>query len=85
MISTQLDFWQEELEASPWQGQSPRALTRGSKVLFLRREPQKADRFFVDPDQYDLFRAVRKGPHQYDGAPSLLPLPGRARAFLRGG
>jgi len=55
----------------PWMGCSPRALTKIHKALFLRREPQKDDRFFVDPDQYDLFRAVRKMPHQYDGAPLL--------------
>jgi len=70
----QLDLWEDEVAAQPWRGQSPRALTRGSKALFLRRKPQKADRFFVDPDQYDLFAAAEKLLH-YRGAPPLLPLP----------
>ena len=59
----------------PWEGKSPRALTRVNMSLFLRREPQKDDRFAVDPNQYDLFRAAIKGRPQYGGAPSLLPLP----------
>ena len=62
------------LSSIPWGGQSPRALTQAAKALFLRREPQKDDRFFVDPDQFDLFHAAMKGPLQYGGAPSLLPL-----------
>ena len=85
MISSQLDLWQAELDGLPWQGRSPRGLTRGSEVLFLRREPQKDDRFFVDPFQMDLFHAAITGPPRYEGAPSLLPLPGRSRAFSRGG
>ena len=55
----------------PWQGASPRLLTRGAKGLFLRRKPQKDDRFFVDPDQFDLFRAAIKGRRRYGGAPLL--------------
>jgi len=61
----------------PWGGQSPRALTRAAKALFLRREPQKDDRFFVDPDQYDMFPAAIRRRFRYGGAPSLLPLPRR--------
>jgi len=74
-ISTQLDLWESELAVLPWRGQSPRGLTRIAKALFLRREPQKDDRFFVDPDQYDLFRAAKKRPPSYRGAPLLVPLP----------
>jgi len=77
MNSSQLDLWQVELDALPWQGRSPRALTKCKKALFLRREPQKDDCFFVDPDQMDLFHAAKKGPRRYAGAPSLLPLPRR--------
>jgi len=56
----------------PWGGASPRSLTRGRKALFLRRKPQKDERFFVDPEQYDLFRRrQRKAPWKYQGAPSL--------------
>ena len=75
----QLDLWQAELDALPWQGQSPRALTRVSKVLFLRRKPQKDDCFFADPDQFDLFRAAISGRLRYGGAPSLY------EHLLRGG
>ncbi len=74
MIAMQLDLWQSQLESLPWMGRSPRELTRGSIALFLRREPQKDERFFVDPAQLDLFRAVkRKAPWKYQGAPFLLP------------
>ena len=59
----------------PWGGRAPRELTKIRKTLFLRREPQKDDRFFVDPGQYDLFLAAIRGRRQYGGAPSLLPLP----------
>ena len=58
----------------PWNGASPRDLTRVGLGLFLRREPQKDDRFFVDPRQYDLFRAAIPGRRRYGGAPTLLPL-----------
>ncbi len=58
----------------PWNGRSPRSLTKIQKALFLRREPQKDDRFFVDADQYDLFRAAIPGRPQYGGAPLLIPL-----------
>ncbi len=61
-------------KAVPWEGRSPRDLTKGKKLLFLRQEPQKDDRYFVDPSQYDLFRAAIKGRPRYGGAPSLLPL-----------
>jgi len=75
MNSTQLDLWEPEVNALPWRGVSPRALTRAAKALFLSREAQKDDRFFVDPNQLDLFRAVRKRRPQYGGAPTLRRLP----------
>ena len=74
----QLDLWEAELVKLPWRGQSPRVLTRASKALFFRREPRKDDRFFVDPNQYDLFRAAIPGRPQYGGAPTLQPLPRRS-------
>ena len=73
MNSSQLDLWQAELDALPWQGQSSRVLTRSRKALFLRREPQKDDCFFVDPDQFDLWLTAKKAPRIYRGAPLLLP------------
>ena len=76
MNSDQLDLFEAELSRLPWRGQSPRALTKVQKGLFSRREPQKDDNFFIDPDQTDLFLAAitRRPP----GAPTLLPLLRRA-------
>jgi len=68
----QLDLWPSEVSRIPWGGRSPRSLTRANLSLFLRREPQKDDRFFVDPNQYDLIRAAIPGRPQYGGAPLLL-------------
>ena len=77
LIAPQLDLWEEELSALPWRGVRPRVLTRGWRVLFLRREPQKDDCFFVDSDQSDMWATVKKGPPGSSrGAPLLLPLTG---------
>ncbi len=73
--SEQLDLWEADVRAMPWRGRSPRALTRGNKALFLSREAQKHERFFVDPAQSDMFLAAKREPPRYEGAPSLLPLP----------
>jgi len=78
MIAMQLELGLGLVDL-PWGGQSPRSLTRSAKALFLKRERQKEDRFFVDPDQMDLFRAAKAVPPEYQGAPSLLPLPARDR------
>jgi len=59
----------------PWGGKSARGLTRGAKVLFLRREAQEDDSFVADPNQYDLFLAAIRGRPRYGGAPTMLPLP----------
>jgi len=80
MIAMQLEL-DLGLVDLPWGGRSPRSLTRSAKALFLKRERQKDDRFFVDPDQLDLFREAKAGPPQYEGAPSLLPLPPRGRRY----
>ena len=74
---SQLDLFPEEVARIPWYGTSPRALTRVAFSLFLRREPQKDDCFFVDPDQGDLFLEATRGSRALPGAPSLLPLPPR--------
>ncbi len=74
-------FRQLELELDdarvriPWGGQTPRSLTKVQKALFLSQAAKKCKRFFVDPEQTDLFRAAKKGPPRYEGAPSLFPLP----------
>ncbi len=72
MNSSQLDLWPLEVARLPWGGRSPRALTKVQMLLFSRREPQKDDRFFVDPDQRDLFHAAIKGPRRSVGAPLLV-------------
>jgi len=76
--SSQLDLWQRGLDDLPWGGRSPRALTKGRLALFLRREPLKDERFFVDPDQLELFPAAKKRRVSLP-APSLLPLPRKGR------
>jgi len=78
MMLAQLDLWEAQLALLPWRGISPRELTRSRKALFLRREPQKPERFFVDPEQLDLLPAAIKRPSPvWGGVPSLLPLPRR--------
>ncbi len=69
----------EDVAVLPWYGRSPRSLTEARKALFLRREPQKDERFFVDADQVDMFRRRRKKAPLHRGAPSLVPLPRRGR------
>jgi len=70
-------------KAVPWGGRSPRDLTReGIRRIFEARAGEKHESFFVDPDQFDLFRAAIRGRRRYGGAPTLLPLP-RERLFLR--
>ena len=72
--SEQLDLglFKEE----PWDGRSPRSLTRVGLGLFSEQERQKSDRFFVDPDQTDMFRRrQKKAPRVSRGAPLLVPLP----------
>ena len=76
LATAQVDLWESQLEALPWRGRSPRSLTKVRIALFLRREPQNDDGFFVDPDQYDLFRAAIQGRPRYGGAPLLFPLRG---------
>ena len=71
IYSDQLDLFELEVAALPWRGVSPRALTKGARSLFFSQEAQKADRFFVDADQVDLFLEAKRGPPRYEGAPSL--------------
>ena len=73
----------DERTLIPWEGVSPRELTKGRSSLFFRREPQNDDGFFVDPEQYDLFHAAIEGRYRYGGAPLLLPLPARRRVVFR--
>jgi len=72
-VNAQLDLWESELVKLPWRGRNPRSLTRGSEALFLRREPEKDERFFVDPKQLEIvWRRQKKAPWAYQGAPLLV-------------
>ncbi len=58
----------------PWEGRSPRALTRGSKWAIFKQQGVKSMGDFVDPEQYDLWRRIKKAPRGYRGAPLLVPI-----------
>ena len=76
MNSVQLELWTEAelrecMRGIPWDGRSPRGLTRARQALFSRREPQKTPAIF-DVDQLPLFpRLVTNAPWVYQGAPLL--------------
>jgi len=55
----------------PWDGRSPRSLTRSAKALFLRREPQKASDT-VDGEQLLIWPVSAKRAPRLRGAPLLL-------------
>jgi len=75
VISTQLDLPFGEWLREPWGGKSPRVLTRGYILLYLRREPLKDDRFFKDPNQLEMFPVAMSVPGSETRVPSLLPFP----------
>ncbi len=60
----------------PWEGRSPRELTRVRIVLFSSGEAQKSVSDLVSPERPEIGRPTM-GPLRYEGAPSLLPLPRR--------
>ena len=69
-----LDLFQGE----PWDGRSPRYLTRARNALFLRQKPPPHEVRTTDPLQYDLWPAERgemkrnaPSGHVRDGAPLL--------------
>ncbi len=59
----------------PWNGRSPRDLTRVALGIILKPRAVKSMSDFVDPDQLMLDLWPNKAPSLWDGAPSLLPLP----------
>jgi len=60
----------------PWEGRSPRGLTRVALSPFFKAQAAK-DARHRDPTQLDLFvrNGRRKPPELYRGASPLLPLP----------
>ncbi len=75
LISEQLQL--KLFPGVPWDGRSPRALTRAGSGFILKPEAHRHEVFFADPDQYDLFcKTGHKdggAPPIYGGAPLLLP------------
>ncbi len=75
----------------PWNGRSPRGLTKVKIGLYLRREPGGHE-VYLDPAQLDFFRGrskatMNKRPRQTAGASLLLPLKagrGISRSARRG-
>ncbi len=74
-VSEQLELeLDDERALIPWEGRSPRGLTKVGLGLFLRQEPPKKHaRIRCDSSQLELF-VRQEGPPQYEGAPLLLPL-----------
>ena len=60
----------------PWDGRSPRALTRVGLGLILKAQAKKSvSDFEIDLDRLDLFAGGIEGPPENPGAPLLSPLP----------
>ncbi len=72
-VGDQLSFVGVLFAGVPWEGRSPRALTRGALGLIFKPQGVKSVSDFVDPEQYDLFpEAKEKAPWKYQGAPLLV-------------
>jgi len=70
----ELGLWPGE----PWNGRSPRVLTRGHLALIFNARAAEARAFFYDPFQLPLWPTEKRAPRRRLGAPSastLLPLP----------
>ncbi len=70
----QLQFELDLFPGIPWQGRSPRVLTKGRKSLSLRREPLFHE-VNLDSMQLELFGSpngyTERGPFRIGRAPSL--------------
>jgi len=62
-----------EILRIPWGGLSPRALTRGSKVVILKAQAGRSVSAAVLLDLFETDK-IRKGARVYSGAPLLFPL-----------
>ncbi len=62
----------------PWEGTSPRALTRGHRLVILGRKAPPRMYEAVDPMQLQICPTEQKpAPHVWGGVPSLLDQPRR--------
>ena len=58
----------------PWQGRSPRDLTRiAQSIIFNAGAAGRHEFPEIDPGQLKLFPAAIREPRRYAGAPTLLP------------
>ena len=76
--SYQLEF--DLFPGVPWQGRSPRVLTRGYLGVIFNQRGEKHERLFRDPNQLELWPTEQKAKARRAEAPSastLLPLPRR--------
>ncbi len=70
MNSEQLEL--DLFPGEPWDGKSPRALTRGRLLFILKPGGAKSMRDEVDPLQYDMWPTATNAPRfVYRGAPLL--------------
>jgi len=57
----------------PWEGQSPRALTRGYERFILKAQAKESmSEFGRNEDQFDLWATMEERPWVYSGAPLLV-------------
>ena len=61
----------------PWDGRSPRDLTRVNLEGIFKAQAVKSMSDFVSVDQCDLFETRQKSPRVYSGAPLLSLFPER--------
>ncbi len=63
--------------SEPWEGRSPRALTKVALSLFLRQKPPRHE-VYVDPEQLEFWpvdeATQKEGPRATPGAPLLVSL-----------
>jgi len=72
-VSEQLEVrLDDRRKVVPWDGVSPRDLTKAARLLYLRREPGEMTRT-IDLEQSDLFDE-EVPMRRYLGAPTLFPL-----------
>jgi len=61
----------------PWDGCSPRELTRAYNTFILKARAAKSTSAIIDPGQLELWPINEKAPWKYRGAPLLKGSPRR--------